>query len=194
MIEIICINFLVSFLCNSRLIHLTNFKPARIKNVHRITTKEVMAPLFSINTAWGKFQECDASFSLVLNWKAMHFIMLLNWKKLYMVQELWSDTFHLTARILIQKREVITIRPKTSFGKLSLPLALCVYLYCMLLRKFHQKYCEEYFRNSGYELRFDRSNNFEPFRYIHRCFLCRILELRITELSLVIVNDVLDNC
>ena len=139
MIEIICINFLVSFLCNSRLIHLTNFKPARITNVHRITTKEVMAPLFSINTAWGKFQECDASFSLVLNWKAMHFIMLLNWKKLYMVQELWSDTFHITARILIQKREVITIRPKTSFGKLSLPLALCVYLYCMLLRKFHQK-------------------------------------------------------
>ena len=29
-----------------------------------------MAPFFSINKAWGKFQERDASFSLVLNRKA----------------------------------------------------------------------------------------------------------------------------
>ena len=29
-----------------------------------------MAPFFSINMAWGKFQERDASFSLVLNRKA----------------------------------------------------------------------------------------------------------------------------
>ena len=60
-----------------------------------------------------------------------------------MVQELWSDTFHLklTARILVQQREVIT-RPKTSFRKMTLPSvavfsAMC--LSCMLLRKFHQK-------------------------------------------------------
>lgn len=29
-----------------------------------------MTPFFSINIAWGKFQECDASFSLALNRKA----------------------------------------------------------------------------------------------------------------------------
>ena len=61
-----------------------------------------MAPFFSINIAWGKFQERDASLSLVLKGKAMQFIIFLKWKKLYMVQELWSDTFHLTAQILIQ--------------------------------------------------------------------------------------------
>ena len=61
-----------------------------------------MAPFFSMNIAWSKFKECYASFGLVLNGKDMQFIMLLKWKKLYLVQELWSDTFHLTARILIQ--------------------------------------------------------------------------------------------
>ena len=30
----------------------------------------MMAPFFSINIAWGKFQEHDASFNLVLNRKA----------------------------------------------------------------------------------------------------------------------------
>ena len=50
--------------------------------------------------------------------------------------------------------------------------------------------CEGYFRNFGYEWRFDWSNNFEPFRYI----LCGILKREITELSLVIVNDFLNNC
>ena len=34
---------------------------------HRITTKEIMAPFFfSINIAWGKFQERDACFRLVV--------------------------------------------------------------------------------------------------------------------------------
>ena len=65
-----------------------------------------MAPFFSINTAWSKSQERYTSFSLVPNRKVMQFIMFLEWKKLYMVQELWSDTFHFTARILMQKREV----------------------------------------------------------------------------------------
>ena len=52
------------------LILLANFKRARITKVNRITTKEIMAPFFSINIAWGKFQERDASFRLVLNRKA----------------------------------------------------------------------------------------------------------------------------
>ena len=65
-----------------------------------------MAPFFSINTGWSKSQERYTSFSLVPNRKVMQFIMFLEWKKLYMVQELWSDTFHFTARILMQKREV----------------------------------------------------------------------------------------
>ena len=78
--------------------------------------------------------------------------MSLEWKKLYMVQELWSDTFHLTARILMQKREVIT-RPKTSFEE-TLPSvaafsAMC--LSCMFLRKFVTRKLRRYFRNSGYE-------------------------------------------
>ena len=68
--EIICISFLVSFSCNSRLIHLPNFKRARITNVHRITTKEIIASFFSINIALGKFQERNTSLSLVLNGKA----------------------------------------------------------------------------------------------------------------------------
>ena len=57
--EIICVSFLVSFSCNSRLIHLANFKRARITNVHRKTTKEIVAPFFSINIALGKFQESN---------------------------------------------------------------------------------------------------------------------------------------
>ena len=48
------------------------------------------------------------AFRLVLNRKALQFIMLLMWKKLYMLQELWSDTVHLTAQILSQQREIIT--------------------------------------------------------------------------------------
>ena len=68
--EIICISFLVSFSCNSRLIHLANFKRARITNVHRITTKEIIAPFFSINIPLGKFHESNTSLSLVLNRKA----------------------------------------------------------------------------------------------------------------------------
>ena len=68
--EIICTSFLVSFSCNSRLIHLVNFKRARITNVHRITTKEIIAPFFSINIALGEFQESKTSLSLVLNRKA----------------------------------------------------------------------------------------------------------------------------
>ena len=60
-----------------------------------------MAPFFSINKAWGKFLELDAPFSLVLNrLKAMQLIVLLKWKNI--VQEFWSDTFYLTAQILIQ--------------------------------------------------------------------------------------------
>ena len=47
-----------------------------------------MAPFFSIMT--------------VLKGKAMQFIMLLKWKRLYILQELWSDTVHLTSQILIQ--------------------------------------------------------------------------------------------
>ena len=43
---------------------------AHITNVHRKPIKEIMAPFFSINMAWGKFQERDASFNLVLNRKA----------------------------------------------------------------------------------------------------------------------------
>ena len=66
--DIICISFVVSFSCSSRLIHLANFK--RAQNVHRITTKEIIASIFSINIAWGKFQERDTSLSLVLNRKA----------------------------------------------------------------------------------------------------------------------------
>ena len=58
-----------------------------------------------------------------------------------MVQELWSGTFHFTARSLVQQREVFT-RPETSFRKMTLPSvavfsAIC--LSCILLRKFHQK-------------------------------------------------------
>ena len=55
--DIICISFVVSFSCSSRLIHLANFKRALITNVHRITTKEIIASFFAINIAWGKFQE-----------------------------------------------------------------------------------------------------------------------------------------
>ena len=40
---------------------------------------------------------------------------------------------------------------------------------------------------------FDWINNFEPFRYIHRCFLCGLLQRGITESSVVIVNDFLNN-
>ena len=68
--DIICIRFVVSFSCSSRLIHLANFKRALITNVHRITTKEIIASFFAINIAWGKFQERDTSLSLVLNRKA----------------------------------------------------------------------------------------------------------------------------
>ena len=34
----------------------------------------------------------------------------------------------------------------------------------------------------------------EPFRYIHRRFLCGLLQHGITESSVVIVNDFLSNC
>ena len=68
--EITCISFLVSFSCSSRLIHLANFKRAQITNVHRITTKQIIASIFKINVAWGKLQECDTSLSLALNRKA----------------------------------------------------------------------------------------------------------------------------
>ena len=68
--EIICISFLVSFSCNSRLIHPANFKRARITNVHLITTKEIVAPIVSIYIPLGKFQESNTFLSLVLNRKA----------------------------------------------------------------------------------------------------------------------------
>ena len=56
--------------------HLANFKLVRITNVHRITTKEIMAPFFFFNKiGWGKSHERDASFCLVLKRKAIQFII-----------------------------------------------------------------------------------------------------------------------
>ena len=63
-------------------------------------------------------------------------------------------------------------------------------LSCMVLRNFHQETAKGV---SGYESRFDWRDNFETFRYIHWCFLCRILQRRITKLSLVVVNNLIIN-
>ena len=64
----------------------TRSNALELENVHWITIKEIMAPFFSINKAWGKFLELDAPFSLVLNrLKAMQLIVLLKWKNI--VQE-----------------------------------------------------------------------------------------------------------
>ena len=67
-------------------------------------------------------------------------------------------------------------------------------LSCMLLRKFHQKTAKGISETLAMSDNSTGSNNFEPFRYTHRCFMCRILQRGITELSLVIVNDFLNNC
>ena len=49
----------------------SEFQTCQVTSVHRITTKEIIASFFfSINIAWGKFQERDTSLSLVLNRKA----------------------------------------------------------------------------------------------------------------------------
>ena len=55
----------------------------------------------------------------------------------------------------------------------------CLQPHAFILHTFGQispENCEGYFRNSGYEWQFDWSNNFEPFRYTHRCFMCGILQ------------------
>ena len=48
----------------------SGFQTCSNYKAHRITTKEIMAPFFSINIACGKFQELNACFRLVLNRKA----------------------------------------------------------------------------------------------------------------------------
>ena len=48
----------------------SEFQTCSNYNVHRMTTKEIIASFFAINIAWGKFQERDTSLSLVLNRKA----------------------------------------------------------------------------------------------------------------------------
>ena len=146
----------------------------------------MMAPFFSINTAWRNFQKRKTSFRLVLNRKFMQFIMFLEWKKLYMVQELWSDTFHLTARILMQRREVTPGQRLYSRKWRCLPLlpsAPCVYLACFYSNLLREN-CEGISETLVMSNWFDWSNNFEPFRYMHRCFLCGILKRGVTKSSL----------
>ena len=48
----------------------SEFQTCSNYKAHWITTKEIMAIFFSINIAWGKFQELNTRFRLVLNRKA----------------------------------------------------------------------------------------------------------------------------
>ena len=61
-------------------------------------------------------------------------------------------------------------------------------LSCMLLRKFHQKTAKGISETLAMS---DNSTEVIIFRYTHRCFMCKILQRGITELGLVIVNDLI---
>ena len=138
------------------LIHLANLKRPLITNVHQISTKEIMAPFFSINIAWGKFQEREAPFSLVLSRKAMQL-------SCYQVEEIIYGAGALVRYLPPYSPDCNPIeesyhQAKDFIRENDAAFRCCLQPHAFILHAFEKnspENCEGYFRNFGYERQFD---------------------------------------